>query len=190
MSSRKNPETKKVGLTSAEEYQAMRLNNYADKLLGIPFRHGRTPSYEEINQLYGDFNLGKPLREPIIADTERLEIASFLRALARNPKVIKAMLEPRKRRGAPTTKGARNWYITLDYDLAYKRHGKAEAALTEIMAAWQLGRTAVFEACKARQHAKFDEWAQFEQSRFAIDHADLTDSDLSIAHSEELRKSG
>jgi hypothetical protein len=172
--------------TKEQQLEAARLNNWADMLLGIPFRHGRAPSPDENGQTLKRLNQGVPLPRTLMTDMERAEIANYLRGLARNSRVIDAKLAPQRRRGNPGNAG-RVWSIALDYEVTRDRFKleKKPKAYLEVMRVWKCRQrsavTGAYTECK--KHQGWQHWASLYRQKFP----ELKGVDLLRAISDELR---
>jgi hypothetical protein len=172
---------------SPADREALRLTDWANKLEGLWWN-----ARPEDRRRFID---GRPLRDLVLDDSERMDIAACLRRLAANPVALKAYAG-RPKRGNPGayTKAFR---VALDYLATCERLGKSEAAIAEMQDAWKpMSRAtilrhyevSILKASRRPGRNYTRDPVTIELARIDRENPNLTREELLKAVSAELRK--
>jgi hypothetical protein len=154
---------------SKEDHERAQLQSWADMLVGIvPF--SRPPPDSSKPDLSKPTS---PMRELIMSDFQRRQLANCLRRIAATPAALMQGTAPRT--------AHRMYKIATDYAATYERLGKEVAAVLEVMSAWDVGRSTVLSA-----HQKLSSAARHEIQRLEREH-DMPRNKLLSRISETLR---
>ncbi|MGB6451004.1 MAG: hypothetical protein WBE92_09655 [Steroidobacteraceae bacterium] len=169
---RRSPTKRKGAPTWSERMETMQLEAWANQLEGLWWN-----AEPEVRARF--ITEERPLSDCQMGDLERLAVAAFLRRLAGNPAVLKAIVAPRR---SPGRKGNRKraWLAALEFELS-RREGKFDSVADSVAKSWGIGRATLTKAW-----GKFAErtaetqclggwryWADYELRNFRRNHRSI-----------------
>jgi hypothetical protein len=158
----------------SQAYQAKSLENWADKLQGIPF---------EVDTADAERFMRCEPRLEFLTRADRDDIAAYLRARAAELEAN----QPKRQRGRPA-RTSDHYKLALDVFATRKRlvgKERIKTASIDVMQAWSVSATTLADAWR---NNKDDARREFQ--RIEREHPELSEAALSQAISQQLRATG